>query len=564
MTGMWTPMRPARAPVQALLALLLMLVATGAHAQRAWLDRDQIRQGETVTLNIQSDTAGAPDYTALSREFDVSGHSSRTQMQNANGRMSVQTLYAVALRPRRAGQLIVPALPVGNGRTEPLTLMVEAGAGATAISGSNDDVFIRGEPDDVDPYVQQSVGWVVRLYSAAPLISGQLTQEAPEGASLQQVGEDARYSRMVDGRRFEVVERRFLLIPERSGTLVVPGASFEGRGTGGLFDDLFGGRGASLNAQAPPVHLRVQAAPGNTPQPWLPLHDLRLRYAGAPQDLRAGASGAITVEVIADGANAAQMPELQLPAIDGAQVFAEPVQADETFRNGRPGVKLTRRFSIVPARAGELVLPGMSMSWWDVAAGASRQARLPPMRWTVASGSGTPGTVGGITSVPGPITAPGVAGEAGDTPAGVHRGWILATAVFAALWLFTLVWGLHRRGAHAAGTPAFVPVPPGPDGVPATGNAHLARVLDTGDLGDVAQALVAMARPPARDVDELLDRLADPTQREAVDALQRARWGGGDGVAARGLLRSAFARGPRWKATPAHAPSPLPPLYPKG
>jgi len=95
-------------------------------------------------------------------------------------------------------------------------------------------------------------------------------------------------------------------------------------------------------------------------------------------------------------------------------------------------------------------------------------------------------------------------------------------------------------------------------------DGQLARALDTGDLGDVGHVLSAMARPPARDIDELRERLDDPAQRDAVDALQRARWAGGDGAAARRQLRAAFARGPRWKSSPTATPSPLPPLYPHG
>ena len=45
-------------------------------------------------------------------------------------------------------------------------------------------------------------------------------------------------------------------------------------------------------------------------------------------------------------------------------------------------------------------------------------------------------------------------------------------------------------------------------------------------------------------------------------ALHVARWGGGDGVAARNRLRAAFAQGPQWRQGPAQPASPLPPLYP--
>jgi hypothetical protein len=426
---------------------------------------------------------------------------------------------------------------------------------------AGDDVFIESEPDATSPYVQQAVGWVVRLYSAAPLLSGQLDQAEPDGASLQQVGEDARYAREVAGRRYEVIERRYQLIPERSGELRIPGAVFEGRGTGGFFDELFGDRGGALNAQAPVRVLQVQPIPANAPQPWLPLRDLQLRYATSPRDLRAGNAGVLVIEAVADGATAVQMPELQLPPIDGVQVFADPVQADETFRDGRPRVKLTRRFSLVPAQAGAARLSGLRIDWWDVGTGARRTAALPPLAWTVAAADGTPAPATVIASN---ATAATAATLAPTDIQGAHRGWVLATLLFAALWLFTLVWGLQQRAHHAphprTGAPGDAP---SPSPSPRT-STELKRALETGGLGDVADVLQAMAVPPARDIDELLARLDDSQQRDALGALQRARWGSGDGVRARQVLKSAFANGPRWRDAPAPAPSLLPPLYPKG
>src|SRR5690606_8900355 len=94
------------------------------------------------------------------------------------------------------------------------------------------------------------------------------------------------------------------------------------------------------------------------------------------------------------------------------------------------------------------------------------------------------------------------------------------------------------------------------------GKDALRRALATGDLGDVAEALRASLSPPAPDLDAVREALADERQRAAVDALQEARWGAGDGVAARALLREAFVRGPRWRQAPPGAEPLLSPLYP--
>ncbi len=545
----------------AALLMLLALVSLDAAAQvRAWVDRDRIAMGETVTLNIESSaatTSAEPDYAPLLTDFFVSGRTSRREFAMSNGRSTIRTLYAVALRPRRDGIVMIPALNVGSLRTQPIPVTV---APAAAPSPTRDEeAFIESEADDSDPYVQQSVGWVVRLYSATPLISGQLDQDPPEGASLQRVGDDAQYQRDIGGRRYHVVERRFLLVPERSGLLTIPPARFEGRGAGGFFDDLLGGRGGALQAQGAPRKLDVQPVPANAPQPWLPLQNLTLRYQSNPQELRVGSAATVTIEALADGATAAQMPELQLPPIDGVQVFAEPVQADERFVDGRPRVKLTRRFSLVPGREGDVQLGGMQMRWWNVRDGTAQTTRLPPLSWSVQPGSPVAPAMGTAPASISPATdiaARAPAASFADL-AGANKAWVLAALAFAALWLFTLVWGLHRGDTKvAAASGGDEPTPPD------SSHIDLKRLIERGDLGDVGDALCALARPPARDLDEARARLADPQQREAVDELLRARWGGGSAVTAREQLRRAFAGGPKWHAQAVPAPSQLPPLYP--
>src|SRR5690606_17254443 len=145
----------------------------------------------------------------------------------------------------------------------PLTLHVSAAAPAPARAGGV--VFIEAEADATSPYVQQAVGYTVRLYYATSLISGQLDQDPPEGATLQRVGEDMQYQREIAGRRYTVVERRYLLIPERSGALTIPGARFRGQGMGGFFDDLFGDGRRELNARGPSQALQVRPVPANAP-----------------------------------------------------------------------------------------------------------------------------------------------------------------------------------------------------------------------------------------------------------------------------------------------------------
>src|SRR5690606_20900892 len=61
-----------------LACLLLFAASFVAQGQvRAWIDRDQVALGETLTLNVETGNAGAgaPDWSPLEKDFIVSGNS---------------------------------------------------------------------------------------------------------------------------------------------------------------------------------------------------------------------------------------------------------------------------------------------------------------------------------------------------------------------------------------------------------------------------------------------------------------------------------------------------------
>ncbi|WP_233348195.1 BatD family protein [Luteimonas sp. MC1572] len=545
-----------------MLALLLGLLPVLAHAEvRAWLDRDRVALGETVTLNIETDGGGQPDYAPLAADFALSQHASRQLFERRGGRQVSRMLFAVALEPRRAGSLTVPALRVGGERTAPLALSVVAAAAPARARGN---VFIEAEVDAPAPYVQQAVGYTLRLYYASQLISGQLDLPPPQGASLQRVGSDVQYNRDIGGRRYTVVERRYLLLPERSGALLLPGARFEGRGVGNLFDDIFNDGQRALSASGPAITLDVRPMPAAAPQPWLPLRGLSMRWVDPPRAARVGDATTVELEIVADGAMAAQLAAPTVDVDQGGQVFAEPVQVDETVRDGRPQLRLLRRFSVLPARDGRLRVVAPTIAWWDVAAGAAREAVVPDLTLDVAPAPGARADATGTAvaaRTPGDsdnwIRVPGVQGEV--------RSWALATVAFALLWLVTLGWALQQRQRATAGAAAGPSTPAGAGGDDARPGTPrtLRRALDTGDLGDVAHALCALATPPAPDLDVLSRRIEPGPQRAAIALLQQARWGGGDAAGARAAVRAAFAAGPRWLAPASPEDDALPPLYPQ-
>src|SRR5215475_8551580 len=119
-----------------------------AHADtasvRAWLDRDTMHLGESVTLNVEAkgSTDGNPDFSALSQDFDMLGTQSSQQFSIVNGASTAKTVWAVGLEPKRAGKLTIPPIALGALHTTPVALTVlPQPAGAQGKPG--DDVFLE-------------------------------------------------------------------------------------------------------------------------------------------------------------------------------------------------------------------------------------------------------------------------------------------------------------------------------------------------------------------------------------------------------------------------------------
>jgi hypothetical protein len=561
--------RPAFPPsrgVAWLCALALWLCLGPAWAQsRAWLDRDRITLDETVVLFLDIDinsARGLPDLLTATRDFHLVDQRADQQMATVNGEIQLRVRMALTLQPKREGEITIPRFRIGRDIVGPLRLTVLPSTApppdATlpaepAVDPTQADalpkVFIDGRIDTATPYVQQTVGYTATLYYEMDLmLSGGLDQDPPEGARLQPIGEEAQPMRQIGNRLYNVVERRYLLIPQRSGAVTVPGIRFNGRG-GRLF-----GRREAMRMRGRDLQLQVQPIPAGAMQPWLPLRGLRLRWLEAPRSLRVGEAARITVEAVADGAVAAQLPALNLQIGDEAQLFPEAVQPDERFVDGRSQVTAVRSFSVLPGRDGTLRIAGPRIAWWDVQAGIARTATLPDLVVPVAPAAAAAG------QGPGPgLAVP----EQGGTPSfdwRPQRIWLWALLPLSALCIVSLVWGWRmwslRRRPPDAGAAVTAP----------TQDLHAwTRALQRGDRAEIARLLCRMATPPAADLDEVRERLADATQREAVAALQRARWGRGDPTEAIAAVRTAFPQGPRWRSQPAAAAMamPLPPLYPR-
>ncbi|HZQ61756.1 MAG TPA: BatD family protein [Casimicrobiaceae bacterium] len=553
----------------AALVLTCCMFATTAQAVdvRAWLDRNSMQLGETVTLNVEatgSVNAAEPDFSALRQDFDVGATQSSTSVNVINGQTSAKMLWAVALEPKREGSLTIPSIEVAGQHTQPLALTVLPAAPAGTAGG---DVYIETTAEPPAPYVQQQVLLTVKLYFALNLSDGDLDDPHGDGVVVRKLGQDANYSADVGGRRYHVVERHYALLPEKSGAITLPPIAFRGHAIDPGDINSFFSRGRGVGARSQPITLDVRARPAASGNDvWLPARSVNLHADGIDANTKAKVGDPITLTLRekAQGLGFEQLPELKLPKIDGADIYPDK----ENTQNRDDGTWIygerERKFAIVPNRPGELAIPPISLTWWDTAHDRAETALLPAQTIEVAA---APSQVTQPAAAI-PPSPPQTAAPLTSAPANVYvdtaelRWWRSLALCALVLWALTLaawiVWLIRQRTRTS---PRPAPVRSGDTDVPDF-NAACRRA----DWPGAARALLVGARrhrPGLRNLGELAREVADPEQTGAIRALEAACYGSGAAPDLGQRLLAAFRGGPKFVIpTRGSSDAALPPLYP--
>lgn len=552
-----------------LLTLLLGAATVPAAELRAWLDREAMQLGETITLNVEADSDGGaqPDFSPLTKDFDLLDTSSSPSMSLVNGQASARQLWAIGLQPKHVGRIEIPPLAVGNARTNALVLVV-----APAMPGgmhASDDVFVEIVADPKMPYVQQQVRCTVKLYYAVSLVDGILEDPHAPGVLVQKLGQDRNFQAELDGRAYRVVERHYALSAEASGTLTIPPVNFRGRAvTGSDPASLFFTRGREFSARSNPLVFDVRPRPASANKgAWLPAQSLDYALHGLDSAMaRVGEPLTLTLNLRAQGLGFEQLPELALPPIDGAEIYPDK----STTRTRDDGVWLVgereRKFAVVPTRAGTLKLPVLRLAWWDAQNDRAAVAEIPAQEISVEAAVGaTPAPPPLSVEAPAmqPVSsAPGVE-IAPAKPVAEISDWKRVALGSLALWFVSLVAVLGWRWRRMSKPVASAAIDLATSRVI---RERGRRACVEGDVNSAARALLDLARAEridVRNLGELGAALASDEQRKALTELERARFGDGDVMEACAAVSRLFVKG--FVRSSAHLATEVPllaPLYP--
>lgn len=607
--------------------MLLCLIGGAAQAAvRASLDNDRIGTGDTVQLTLARDgqTDASPDLAPLKQDFDVLSVGRSSNVQIINGSLSSSVEAQIVLSPKHSGQLTVPAISWGGEISQPLTLTVSDAAGGTSSTSSatGASVFVSTKVDDQNPYVQGAVDVTVRVYTAEQLYQASLDFPSGNDVLVQQVGSDQNSNTEKNGRQYQVIERHYVLFPQHSGQIRLPGAVLAGQVPVRIRDDSSGNDpfadllGAAngmagtkpIRVHGDPIVLDVRPRPAASGSgPWLPAQGVSLSAQWHPQSMQVHAGDPITLELRlqADGLTAAQLPDLStmLALPQGLKAYPDQAKLKNDAQDDLVLGSRDQNLALIADRPGRYVLPALHLSWWDTKADQARDVEVPAQTLDILPAAGGAAASAPTVAAAAAARATGGAEPPASAPAPIEsiwrqlrnadRPWILVSVGLGLLWIVTMLgWWISRRrppretAAPTASAPVPASAPPRPETAPArSAPAAPASVVPTAKPVDAAGArkkfheacgrhdapaarhrllawiAAAWPEPAPAGLSAFARKLSNPAQIEALAELERACYAGADWNGEN--LASLFKDLPRAPAAAGARDSGIAPLYPE-
>ena len=371
--------------------------ATQAFAQQIELsvDRNELARGETLTLTIRvyDQRQGMQlDLTPLTQDFDVLGTRTSSQIRSINGVTESWTDYVITLFPEKEGELTIPALSILNQTTDPISINV-VNAGPRSNQGG-DDLYLEIEVNKDSVYVQEQLLFTVRLfYTINGIRNPVFTELEMEDTVTQLIGSPNQYERLIDGERFGVYEKRYVIFPQRSGPLQIPDILFRGEVTDGSSNFVFRNMNTRrVTAFIEGITIEVKERPASLPrgEGWLPVTGLALEetWSGDLGALKVGDSVVRTLTLRAEGLDGAVLPPFSPENVKGLNLYPDPADISRTFVDGSIVGTRIETTTYVALEAGVIEVPSLDIAWWDVNSDSARTKSLPATRFEVATVEG--------------------------------------------------------------------------------------------------------------------------------------------------------------------------------
>lgn len=377
-----------------LAAVILLFAGSSIAAQEieSSIDRNEIARGETLvfTIRVFDQRQGMQlDLTPLTADFDVLGTRTSSQIRSVNGLVESWTDYIITLFPLKEGELVIPSISINDTATDPITISV-VNEGPRS-NQSSEELFLELQLNKESVYVQEQLLFTIRLYYTINGIRNpQFTELEMEDTVIQLIGSPNQYEKLIDGVRYGVYEKRYVIFPQRSGPMEIPDILFRGEVTDGSSNFVFRNlntRRVTAFIEGKTIEIKQRPESVRDSNFWLPVANLSLQETWGTDisNLRVGDTLVRTITMVADGLDGAVLPPFSAAEIDGVNIYPDPPDIRRTFVDGSIVGTRVESTSLVPVTSGTIEIPQISVPWWNINTDQLEATIVPATRLVIAT-----------------------------------------------------------------------------------------------------------------------------------------------------------------------------------
>lgn len=416
----------------------------------ASVDRNPVMETESFVLTVTANDSVNNvqlDFSVLENNFVVGRTSISRQTQLLNLKASQTTTWITTLYPKAIGNFTIPSFTIEDVASAPIDIMVIQ---PNAQIGARQDLFITSSVDKEQVYLQQQLLYTSKLYVGVNLQRGSLAAPKLANADVQQLGEDKKYSELYEGKRYEVIERNFAIIPQQSGSFTIEGPIFEGEvaQAGGQTFSFFN-RIKPMTRIAPNVEIEVLPIPNDYTGHWLPSEFVVLNEEWQPEldEYKIGEPITRTLTLTAVGLVEAQLPDFTVNYPSNVKSYPDQSETASVEKDGALIGQRVQSVALIPSSSGSITIPELSIPWFNTKTGKTDYATLPSRTLTVAPNAGEV-----PLQIPASETQPEInqtepqEGDENEVLAPTHLTsststlgtWTSTTTILLVLWLLTM------------------------------------------------------------------------------------------------------------------------------
>lgn len=443
-----------------LLSMLVLLLASGpvmAASLKAVIDRNHVEFGQSVNLTVTAtELNGEIDFSVLEGDFDILDSRTSRNVRIVNGKSDSSLVWQIGLMPLKVGELTIPSFNIDAVASTELVLTVGEARLAKQGVPAGEDFFLELSTDKTEAFVQEQIILTARVYQARSIIEGSLSDPVGDGLMLQRLGNDQTFTKSLNGRQYNVIERRYAIFAQESGEHTISPlrliATVRQNNRSGSRSGFFTPT-QKIHVASNSLVLSVKPKPAEGQSGWwLPAETLSLTANWEEDITQARVDEPLTrsISLAAQAVLSTQLPAFDVPEIDGAKVYPDlpdvQTQTDGesliTYRNDK--------WAIIPRAVGPLLIPEIRIEWYDTINNKLQYAVLPEEVIDIQPSENTSMVLDNNLTIKSPIETPQIKqitpavaapNEQMNTLAdGLASKWKIAFYVVLFLWLLTLGW----------------------------------------------------------------------------------------------------------------------------